>query len=112
MGLNRRSSFKAQRLLLSQPVGISACVPNSTYVSIRNWQHTGMPKSEMRGTARKRHDRYRAAGLPNVIEGQMAEICRDLAIQTKRMRQLQEQADELRMVISQWSIVRRVSSKR
>jgi hypothetical protein len=71
-----------------------------------------MPKSEMRGTARRRQDSYRPAGLPNVIEGQMEEICRDLAIQTKRMRQLQEQADELRMVISQCSIVRRVSSKR
>jgi uncharacterized membrane protein (DUF106 family) len=38
-----------------------------------------------------------------MIEGQIAEICRDLAVQTKRMRQLQEQADELRAVIRQWA---------
>jgi hypothetical protein len=41
--------------------------------------------------------------LPNVVEGQIAEICRDLAIQAKRMRQLQEQADELRTAIRQWA---------
>jgi hypothetical protein len=33
----------------------------------------------------------------------MAEICRDLAVQAKRMRQLQEQADELRVVIREWA---------
>jgi hypothetical protein len=32
----------------------------------------------------------------------MAEICRDLAVEAKRMRQLQDQADELRTVIRQW----------
>jgi hypothetical protein len=41
--------------------------------------------------------------LPNVVEGQIAELCRDLAIEGKRMRQLQEQADELRRVIRQWA---------
>jgi hypothetical protein len=41
--------------------------------------------------------------LPNAVEGQLEEICRDLAIQTKRMRQLQEQADELRTVIRRWA---------
>jgi hypothetical protein len=41
--------------------------------------------------------------LPNVLEGQIAEICRDLAVSAKRMRQLQEQADELRSVIRQWA---------
>jgi uncharacterized membrane protein (DUF106 family) len=41
--------------------------------------------------------------LPNVIEGQIAELCRDLAVEAKRMRQLQEQADELRRVIRQWT---------
>ena len=33
----------------------------------------------------------------------MAEICRDLAVQAKRMRQLQEQADELRVAIREWA---------
>jgi hypothetical protein len=38
-----------------------------------------------------------------VIEGQIAELCRDLAVEAKRMRQLQEQADELRSVVRQWT---------
>jgi hypothetical protein len=41
--------------------------------------------------------------LPNAVEGQIAELCRDLAVQAKRTRQLQEQADELRAVIRQWA---------
>jgi hypothetical protein len=60
-----------------------------------------MPKSEILGSARRRQGR-RPAELPNVVEGQIAEICRDLAVQAKRIRQLQEQADELRTVIRQW----------
>lgn len=62
-----------------------------------------MSKSDVRVPPRRRHGRHRAGGLPNAIEGRIAEICRDLAIQTKRMRQLQEQADELRLVVSQWA---------
>jgi hypothetical protein len=38
-----------------------------------------------------------------VVEGQIVELCRDLAVEAKRMRQLQEQADELRGVICQWA---------
>ena len=45
--------------------------------------------------------------MTNVVEGQIAEICRDLAVEAKRLRQLQEQADELRMVIRQWANPRR-----
>jgi hypothetical protein len=41
--------------------------------------------------------------LPDVVEGQIAEICRDLAVEARRLRQLQEQADELRRVIRQWT---------
>jgi hypothetical protein len=44
----------------------------------------------------------RPSELPNVVEGQIAELCRDLAVEAKRMRQLQDQADELRRVIRQW----------
>jgi hypothetical protein len=61
-----------------------------------------MPKSGFVGTARRRYGRHRPAELPNAVEGHIAEICRDLTVQAKRMRQLQEQADELRTVIRQW----------
>jgi hypothetical protein len=40
--------------------------------------------------------------LSEAIEGQIAEICRDVAVGVKRMRQLQQQIDELRMVIREW----------
>lgn len=62
-----------------------------------------MPKSAPLDSASRRHGRPRPAELPNVVEGQIAELCRDLAIEGKRMRQLQEQADELRRVIRQWA---------
>ena len=45
----------------------------------------------------------RPAELPNVVEGQIAEICRDLAVEAKRLQQLQEQADELRRVFRRWA---------
>jgi hypothetical protein len=61
-----------------------------------------MPMSAVLHAARKT-GRLRRAELPNAVEGQIAEICRDLAVQTKRMRQLQEQADELGAVIRQWA---------
>jgi hypothetical protein len=69
-----------------------------------------MPKSGVRLPARRGRGRYRPVGLPNAVEGQMAEICRDLAIQTKRMQQLQEQADELRVVIGQWASASKADS--
>jgi hypothetical protein len=62
-----------------------------------------MPKSEGVRAARQRQGRRRAAVLPDAVEGQIVEICRDLAVQVKRMRQLQEQADELRVVIREWA---------
>jgi len=60
-----------------------------------------MPKSG--GAAGRRQEPLRPAELPNAVEGHIAEICRDLAEQVKRMRQLQEQADELRVVIREWA---------
>jgi hypothetical protein len=60
-----------------------------------------MPKSV--GAAQRRQRPPRPAELPNAVEGQIAEICRDLAEQVKRMRQLHEQADELRVVIREWA---------
>jgi hypothetical protein len=62
-----------------------------------------MPKSGVPVAVRRESRRLRPAELTNSVEGQIAEICRDLAVQAKRMRQLQEQADELRMVIRQWA---------
>ena len=66
-----------------------------------------MPKSAVGRHASRRHGRPRPAELPNVVEGQIAELCRDLAVQAKRTRQLQEQADELRRVIRHWANPRR-----
>jgi hypothetical protein len=61
-----------------------------------------MPKPGVVGGPQRIHAR-RPAQLPNGVEGRMAEICRDLAVEAKRMRQLQEQADELRAVIRHWA---------
>ena len=62
-----------------------------------------MPKSAVARRGLRKHERPRLAELPNAVEGQITEICRDLAVQAKRMRQLHEQADELRRVIRQWA---------
>jgi hypothetical protein len=62
-----------------------------------------MPKSGVLATARRSRGRRRPAELPDDIEGQIAEICRDLAAQAKGIGQLQEQAEALRTVIRQWA---------
>jgi hypothetical protein len=36
---------------------------------------------------------------PESLEGQIAELCRDLSVQARQMRRLQEQADELHAMI-------------
>lgn len=43
------------------------------------------------------------ADLSGTVEGQIAEICHDLAVQAKRMKQLQEQAQELRTTLRLWA---------
>jgi hypothetical protein len=60
-----------------------------------------MPKPV--GAARRTQEQLRSAELLNALEGRIAEICRDLAEQVKRMRELKEQADELRAVIREWA---------
>jgi hypothetical protein len=40
--------------------------------------------------------------MASVVEGQLAELCRDVAIEVKRMRQLQVQTGELRLAIEEW----------
>jgi hypothetical protein len=62
-----------------------------------------MPKSEVVSAARRKRGRREAAELADAVAGQIAELCRDLAVQVKRTRQLQEQADELRVVIREWA---------
>ena len=62
-----------------------------------------MPKPEVVGVARRTQRRRRPAQLSDAIEGQIAEICRDVAVQVKRMQQLQQQTDELRVVIREWA---------
>ena len=62
-----------------------------------------MPKSAAVNRASRKRGRAQPTELPDVVEGQIAEICRDLAVQAKRMRQLQEQAEGLRRVIHEWA---------
>ena len=62
-----------------------------------------MPKSAAVRLAPRRPGSARSAELPNLVEGCIAELCRDLAVEAKRMRQLQEQADELRRAIREWA---------
>ena len=62
-----------------------------------------MPKTGVLCRARPRKGRRELAELPNAVEGQIEEICRDLAVQAKRLRQLQQDAEALRAVIRQWA---------
>ena len=62
-----------------------------------------MSKSGVASSARRTRTPLRAAEVRNEVQGQMDEMCRDLAVEVKRMRQLQVQADELRTVIRQWA---------
>ena len=61
-----------------------------------------MLKAQVDGDTQRRA-RRRPAELPNEVHGQIEEMCHELAVQVKRMRQLQDQADELRTVIRQWA---------
>jgi hypothetical protein len=38
----------------------------------------------------------------SAVEGQIAELCRDIAVEVKRMQRLQTQAGELRLAIEEW----------
>jgi hypothetical protein len=62
-----------------------------------------MSKSGVAGSARRKRTPFLSAEMPNEVQGQIEEMCRDLALEVKRMRQLQDQADELRTVIRQWA---------
>jgi hypothetical protein len=62
-----------------------------------------MLKSEGSYGARRKRSPVGRAEFPSALEGQIEEICRDLAVQVKRMRQLHEQADELRTTLREWA---------
>lgn len=62
-----------------------------------------MRKSEVLRDARRKQRRRGRTELPDAVEGQIKEICHDLAVQVKKMRQLQEQADELRTALREWA---------
>lgn len=40
--------------------------------------------------------------MPSVVEGQITELCRDVAVEVKRMQRLQVQTDELLLAIQEW----------
>jgi hypothetical protein len=62
-----------------------------------------MPKSDVsRGPRRKRSPTCRAE-LSDGLRGQIQEICRDLSVQVKRMKQLHDQAEELRTGLREWA---------
>jgi hypothetical protein len=65
-------------------------------------QEEGMPKLRTVRRDLPKPPRSRSTELSIVVEGQIAELCRDLAVAAKRMRQLQDQADELRIRIRDW----------
>ena len=62
-----------------------------------------MPKPGVSHGARRNRRSAGRATLPDALEGQMEEICREMAVQVKRMRQLQEQAHELRTALRDWT---------
>ena len=63
-----------------------------------------MVKPEGGDAGRRKQGRRRADDLPSAVEGQIGELCRELSVQAKRMRQLHEQADELRVSFGEWIV--------
>ena len=61
-----------------------------------------MPKSGISGGERRKPGPVARTRPPDALEGQIEEMCRDLAVQVKRMTQLQRQAEELRAALREW----------
>ena len=61
-----------------------------------------MPKPGLLDRASRRGGGPRITEMRSSVEGQVMELCRDLAIEVKRMRRLEIQADELRLAIREW----------
>jgi hypothetical protein len=62
-----------------------------------------MQTSGVARNARRKQQRPGPADLSGTVQGQIAEICHDLAVQVKRMKQLQEEAQELRSTLRLWA---------
>jgi hypothetical protein len=62
-----------------------------------------MQTSGVSHNSRRKQPRPGPAALSDTVEGQIAEMCHDLAVQLKRMKQLQEQAQELRSTLRLWA---------
>jgi hypothetical protein len=63
-----------------------------------------MPKSGVSRRTRRDQAPPGRAELAGAVEGQIEEIYHELAVQVKRMRRLQEQADELRTTLLLWIV--------
>ena len=62
-----------------------------------------MRKSEVSRSAGRKQRRPDPAELSDTAEGQIAEMCHDLAVQAKRMKQLEQQAQELQTTLRLWA---------
>jgi hypothetical protein len=71
-----------------------------------------MPKPGSSRRALRKHTPGQRATLPTALEGQIEEICSDMAVEVKRMRQLQAQADELRTAFRLWARPARMRQNR
>ena len=61
-----------------------------------------MPKPAAVGRVPRRRGTPRHSEMASVVVGQVAELCSDVAIEVKRMQQLQMQTDELRLAVDEW----------
>jgi hypothetical protein len=61
-----------------------------------------MPKPTIAGRAPLRRGSPRLSEMASVVEGEITELCRDVAEAVKRMQRLQAQTDELRLAIRKW----------
>ena len=61
-----------------------------------------MPKPTLVGRAPRRGGRPRSPESASVLEGEITELCRDVAVEVKRMQRLQVQTNELRLTIRKW----------
>jgi hypothetical protein len=61
-----------------------------------------MPKPTIVGRGPLRRGSPRLSEMADVVEGEITELCRDVADEVKRMQRLQVQTDELRLAIRKW----------
>ena len=61
-----------------------------------------MPKPTLVGRAPRQRGSPRHSEMASAVEGEITELCRDIAVEIKRMQRLQTQTDELRLTIQKW----------